>query len=105
MFADFFVERVAVDAESCGSFDLHVVTAAHDLGNHLLLDTADDLGLRRMVFDDADALREAAAALSNAGVYYETVDAAGGRGASIAYYAFDQDEIAAVCSGGRVSEP
>ncbi|UCG31740.1 MAG: nucleotidyltransferase family protein [Phycisphaerales bacterium] len=69
------------------------------------VDTAEDLTLKQMVFSDADALREATAALRNAAVYFETVDDAGGKGTAIAYYSFDQDKVAAVCSRGRVSEP
>jgi molybdenum cofactor cytidylyltransferase len=69
------------------------------------VDTAKDLTLKQMVFDDADVFREAAAALRSAGVYFETAEAAGGVGATIAYYAFDREKVAAVCSRGRVLEP
>jgi molybdenum cofactor cytidylyltransferase len=69
------------------------------------VDTAEDVALKQMVFADGDALREATAALRSAGVYFETPDPACGRGPAIAYYAFDQKKVAAVCRGGRVSEP
>ena len=71
------------------------------------LDTPADLELKRMVFADADALRQAAAALESAGVYFEVVgptDAAGAGPAAIGYYAFDEQQVAALCRGEGPTE-
>jgi len=71
------------------------------------LDTPVDLQLKRMVFDDADAFRHATAALEGAGVYFEAAapaDDVGAEPAAIGYYAFDEEQVAALCRGGNPSE-
>ncbi len=69
------------------------------------MDTLADIQLQRLVFEDATAFRQAAAALEHAGVYFERADAAGGGQMAIGYYAFDEDQVAALCRGGRRAQP
>jgi hypothetical protein len=68
------------------------------------VDTAEDVEPRRLVFDNDAAFRDAAAALSRAGIWFEAADEATetGRGpAKIGYHVFDEPEVTALCQGGR----
>jgi CTP:molybdopterin cytidylyltransferase MocA len=68
-------------------------------------DTPADIALKHMFFDSADALHDAAAALTNAGIYFEDAAAGSGGRMWIGYYPFDEEQVVPLCRGGRMTEP